>query len=663
MKLKCIAQLLILGLMFQGMLYASPSHARMPSVAGVSSVAGVPSVTGVSSVAWAPPLGLEEIASTAEKPVLRKTQSQAQLQTNNPPDSTRNPTPLLTTPAAIDTAFSQLLIYYQKEPQKARQELERIKDALFNLSYEQGIVRYFQVSKEVSELLSYEQTLLQELETVLADNRFSFTDTQLNTLKFSKANIYYGLLNYDKALETLDDTDEALYDSKQLGALHATRGFISQSNGDYAEALENLQTSLEYYREAGDLKNEILVLSTLAENLEINSRYDESLRYYNMALALLVPPYSETRLAYQIYSGLGILYRYREQLDESLKYHNMALNLARELQSSDFVAQTLLNLGNVYKNRQDYELALSSYRESETISRAAGIQFGVFLNYINIADVLQITDRYEESTVAYDSALVYADRFNMPLEKSRLYLGVSDIYEKMGKYKEQADYLRKYMELREELFDSEVDEAIEDLRVQYETQQKNQEIAIQKAEIDLVNAEKKAVTMFSVFGLIILIVVISTLVHRNRTLKSLYERNLELLNQTRPVQTVKNLHKDDPKGRFKELYDQITQLLEEEQLFRKDDLSLKDFSEKMGTNDKYVSQSISMYSDKTFYQLVNFYRVGETRRKMIEGGSSSQIKEIMYECGFRSRSTFNSAFKELTGMTPSQFKKMVEREG
>jgi AraC-like DNA-binding protein len=33
------------------------------------------------------------------------------------------------------------------------------------------------------------------------------------------------------------------------------------------------------------------------------------------------------------------------------------------------------------------------------------------------------------------------------------------------------------------------------------------------------------------------------------------------------------------------------------------------------------------------------------------------VSEILYEVGFNSKSSFNTAFKEVTGVSPSQFRK------
>jgi len=79
-------------------------------------------------------------------------------------------------------------------------------------------------------------------------------------------------------------------------------------------------------------------------------------------------------------------------------------------------------------------------------------------------------------------------------------------------------------------------------------------------------------------------------------------------------------------------------------------------------NEKYISQAISLYGNKSFYQFLHYYRINEARRLLLEAEDDLQIKEIMFDCGYRSRSTFINAFKEYTGMTPSQFKSRLPQQ-
>lgn len=68
-----------------------------------------------------------------------------------------------------------------------------------------------------------------------------------------------------------------------------------------------------------------------------------------------------------------------------------------------------------------------------------------------------------------------------------------------------------------------------------------------------------------------------------------------------------------------------------------------------------VSQVINAELQQNFFDFVNAYRIGESRRLLKDNDKS--ITEIMYAAGFNSKSVFNTTFKKHTGLTPSQYRK------
>lgn len=85
-------------------------------------------------------------------------------------------------------------------------------------------------------------------------------------------------------------------------------------------------------------------------------------------------------------------------------------------------------------------------------------------------------------------------------------------------------------------------------------------------------------------------------------------------------------------------------------------LSLERLSKHIKIPEKLLSQVINQSSGLNFNDFINRYRIDHAK-KLMQGQNSMKVLEIAYECGFNSKTTFNSAFKKFTGMTPSEFKK------
>lgn len=105
-------------------------------------------------------------------------------------------------------------------------------------------------------------------------------------------------------------------------------------------------------------------------------------------------------------------------------------------------------------------------------------------------------------------------------------------------------------------------------------------------------------------------------------------------------------------------HERLLDLMEKERLYLTQDLNLRTLAEKMNLSGGYLSQIINQYEGKNFFEFINSYRVEVVKQKiMSEEYAHLNLLGIAYESGFKSKSTFNLAFKKITGQTPSAFKK------
>ena len=87
-------------------------------------------------------------------------------------------------------------------------------------------------------------------------------------------------------------------------------------------------------------------------------------------------------------------------------------------------------------------------------------------------------------------------------------------------------------------------------------------------------------------------------------------------------------------------------------------LSIRSFSEEIKMNSRDISVLINQNLKQHFFDFINEYRVKEAM-KILKNPSKKEftVLEILYEVGFNSKSSFNTAFKKYTGLTPTQFRK------
>jgi TolB-like protein/AraC-like DNA-binding protein len=124
--------------------------------------------------------------------------------------------------------------------------------------------------------------------------------------------------------------------------------------------------------------------------------------------------------------------------------------------------------------------------------------------------------------------------------------------------------------------------------------------------------------------------------------------------QTQSISTVPISDTDD----IEELSNALIQSMERDQLYLKQDLSLKSLADHLHTNSNKLSWLINDTMDKNFNEFVNDYRIESFQKKALEPDNQNfTLLGLAFESGFNSKSAFNDYFKKKTGTTPRSWLK------
>ena len=85
-------------------------------------------------------------------------------------------------------------------------------------------------------------------------------------------------------------------------------------------------------------------------------------------------------------------------------------------------------------------------------------------------------------------------------------------------------------------------------------------------------------------------------------------------------------------------------------------LTIGQVAKRSGYPEYLVSAVINRRLGGNFWEYVNRLRIEAACAALADPADSRSVLEIAYDAGFTSKSTFNAAFKRLTGKTPSAFR-------
>lgn len=115
---------------------------------------------------------------------------------------------------------------------------------------------------------------------------------------------------------------------------------------------------------------------------------------------------------------------------------------------------------------------------------------------------------------------------------------------------------------------------------------------------------------------------------------------------------------EDPEQENNQLIRKLKIHMKEHEPYLDSSLSMYDLAKQLNVPTRELSLTINHMLNKHFFDFINEYRIKKAM-DLIQNSNDKKltILEILYEVGFNSKSSFNTAFKKYTGITPTEFKK------
>lgn len=112
------------------------------------------------------------------------------------------------------------------------------------------------------------------------------------------------------------------------------------------------------------------------------------------------------------------------------------------------------------------------------------------------------------------------------------------------------------------------------------------------------------------------------------------------------------------------LIDQIHHLMQHEQFYKQEGLTIGQLAEKLNEQEYKLRSVINQEMGfRNFPAFVNTFRIEEAKQLLlVKGKQALTIQEIAFQTGFNSIGPFNRAFKTKTDLTPKAFREQNETE-
>ncbi|WP_175552529.1 tetratricopeptide repeat protein [Tangfeifania diversioriginum] len=489
-----------------------------------------------------------------------------------------------------------------------------------------------------------------------------------------------------------------------LGVINYYKGNHLLSSGYYNKGLETeLAATDEEFASA--------LWNNLGVNLEYENEYEKAVEAYLKSLQL-AEKLEDSLSIHQSYINIGLLYIWLTHYNQAETYLDKALDYFKRLEDDNHVGLCYHNLAILYDRSGNSEKAVETYDKSIDFYRKSGNQMELAsashdkINLLlekkafeaakqGLEEAVRIADKlsnpytsgnfnvlrgkylfyaekeYEKAEEYFHEAITQLESSNAQKQQINAYYMLANLYAATGNRDKHRQVLDKHNELLQQNFNEKSSEKIAEMRTLHEVEQKNmQMLALQRQ-----SAQQKMIIILAVvllllaLGAIVVIYFFNRKIHREH--RALYKRNMELtkiIEQEQQVAQQNQFYEGNEMKKashmfFEELFEQIKKYIIQNKRYLDSGLKVADIASEVGTNEKYVSQAISIGSKIHFNEFIAFYRINEAKKLLSSDHIQTlSISDVALRAGFSNQSTFQRKFKEMTGMTPYTFKRIASEK-
>ncbi|MEQ9424135.1 MAG: tetratricopeptide repeat protein [Cyclobacteriaceae bacterium] len=337
-----------------------------------------------------------------------------------------------------------------------------------------------------------------ELKNINVDSAFYYgqlalkESTKLNDASAMAAS-FNSIASAYEALGKLDSAEVYLqsaleiqlqnHDSLKIADSYNNLGIVYDQKGQYDLALSNYFKSLKYYEESSDDAFDIAkVLGNIGVVYKKQQQYGLVLDYYEKALNIYEELGSDFGIAVT-QGNIGSVMINLKNYEESKDFSNKAMAGYKSLGYDRYVPYILFNLGAAEDSLHHYQLAKKYYSDALDQHRLLNNPFEEAATSMALAKSYLKTNDYRRAATFADNALTVAGKVNA----NEIMVSASQVLAlaeaKSGNYQKAFDDLMAHLSGKDSLFEKSKTELIFDLQTKYETEKKEQEIAIQQLQL------------------------------------------------------------------------------------------------------------------------------------------------------------------------------------
>jgi signal transduction histidine kinase len=343
---------------------------------------------------------------------------------------------------------------------------------------------------------------------------------------------------------------------RALVRIYAALGHAYISSGKPAKGLENMFAGLRVLEKSSDKELEFKLRTNIAWAYLELKEYKNCIVYGLQNLKLMEGTSYEW-IALYTYNNVAISYGAIGKLDSATYFIHKGITAAEKSNDMQSLANGYFILGTIYSNAGQYSRAIEQYVKAKPYREKVGNPLFIVSDLYSISQLYYKSGEYKKGIAAGQEALALANKYQLTLKFEGTYESLARNYEGIGDFKSASKYFHLWALAKDSVYQNANTSAIAEMQTRFETEKKEQTLAIQKIQLEKQSADLKLtyVIIASLAVALIFIVFVFALLRSNA------KRERELLLQQAHIHATIHSQENERRRFARDLHDGMGQLI------------------------------------------------------------------------------------------------------
>ena len=345
---------------------------------------------------------------------------------------------------------------------------------------------------------------------------------------------YYTYRSLDVKKNAVKNHPDSAFYKQSLGHGYNLLSSIMLNQSKYQEAMEAIYNALNIFTELNDTNSMAASYLNLGVIHYYHNDTVSALKSYQKAYSLSQNNEWRYKKASAL-NNMGTIYLQMKEYDIADSLYREALEIRLEIGPKSIIAGIYDNLGIIAKNKKKYVLALEYYQKAQAIHKENNDINKLSGVHNNLGNLYLIQKNYAKAEENLTLAYSYAIQVKNYESQIQLLKNLSKLYSEKGDFQKAYKIQVRYKALDDSLHSIESQTIIRTLQEKFDTAEKDRTISEfkQRQKLAELIQEQQRLNNRMLAGGIIAVIIISILIifwinQRRKTEKQLYQHQKEL---------------------------------------------------------------------------------------------------------------------------------------